>query len=76
MFSISALDLAIGLKELLLNNGYTLDALLKTTPAELALILGIDMYVARIIYTAARRHVSVSQETEDSKDRNETLQNY
>ena len=60
---ISGLDLAIGIKEMLLNNGFSsLDALLKMPPAELALILGIDLYVARLIYLTAKRHIELDIE--------------
>ena len=60
---ISGLDLAVGIKEMLLNNGFTsLDALLKNPPAELAMILGIDLYVARLIYLTAKRHAQMEKE--------------
>jgi hypothetical protein len=60
---ISGLDLAIGIKEMLINHGFSsLDALLKLPPAELALILGIDLYVARLIYVAAKRHIEIDKE--------------
>ena len=60
---ISGLDLAVGIKQMLLANGFTsLDALLKMPPAELALVLGIDMYVARLIYLAAKKHVITDKE--------------
>jgi hypothetical protein len=52
---IHEMDIAIGLKELLISHGFTLDALLETTPAELAAILGIDLYVAKLIRLAAYR---------------------
>ena len=60
---ISGLDLAIGIKEMLISHGFSsLDALLKMPPAELALILGIDLYVARLIYVAAKRHIEIDKE--------------
>ena len=43
------LDLAEGLKELLLVYGFTLELLQRTSSNDLAQILGIDEYVARII---------------------------
>lgn len=52
---IREIDIAIGLKELLTSHGFTLNALLETTPAELAVILGIDLYVAKLIHLAAYR---------------------
>jgi hypothetical protein len=60
---ISGLNLAVGIKEMLANNGFTsLDPLLKISPAELALILGIDLYVARLIYLAAKEHAKMDKE--------------
>jgi hypothetical protein len=59
---LSGLDLAIGIKEMLVNNGFTsLEALLRMPPAELALILGIDLYVARLIYLAAKQHAKMDE---------------
>ena len=43
---INQLDIADGLKELLINNRFTLRLLLKTSTSELAKILGIDEYIA------------------------------
>ena len=60
---ISSLDLAMGIKQLLEAHGFSsLDALLKLPTAELALILGIDMYIARLIYMTAKKHASLEQE--------------
>jgi hypothetical protein len=59
--SIYGLEIAHGIKEMLVNHGFTLDALLKTPPAELALILGIDLYVARLIYEAAKHHLEIKK---------------
>jgi hypothetical protein len=52
---INSLDIADGLKELLIKNGFTLEVLLNTTSSEIAEFLGIDQYVAEIICTAARK---------------------
>jgi len=59
--SIFGLDLATGIKHLLFANGFTsIEAILKMPPAELAIILGIDLYVARLIYLAAKRHKQIA----------------
>jgi hypothetical protein len=51
---INSLDIADDLKELLIKYGYTLE--LSSMPfSKLAEFLGIDLYVARIICTAARK---------------------
>jgi hypothetical protein len=62
--SINGLEIANGLKELLASHGFTLDLILKTPPAEMALILGIDLYVARLIYLVAKRAVDARRESE------------
>lgn len=54
---IHEMDIAIGLKELLISHSFTWDALLEITPAELAVILGIDLYVAKLIRLAAYRRL-------------------
>jgi hypothetical protein len=53
--SINQLDIADGLKELLIRNRFTLKLLLDTQVSGLAKILGIDNYVASIIHHAARK---------------------
>ena len=53
--AINSLDIADGLKELLIKYRYTLEELLKISSSELDEFLGIDLYVAKIICTAARK---------------------
>lgn len=52
---INSLDIADGLKELLIKYRYTLEELSSISFSKLAEFLGIDLYVARIICTAARK---------------------
>jgi hypothetical protein len=52
--TINQLDVADGLKELLISNGFTLRLLLKTPTSELAKILGIDEYIAKLVHDAAK----------------------
>jgi len=52
--SINQLDVADGLKELLISKSFTLKLLLETPVSELAL-LGIDNYITSIIHNAARK---------------------
>jgi hypothetical protein len=53
---IQMLELAIGIKDSLMAAGFTsLDSLLRSSPTEIAAILGIEFYVAKIIVDAARR---------------------
>lgn len=57
--SIDVLDIADGLKELLRENKLMFDRLVQLTPAELADILGIDGYVAKIIFESAKGKASL-----------------
>ena len=50
---INQLDVADGLRNLLISHGFTLKLLLSITSTDLAEILGIDEYVARMIIDAA-----------------------
>jgi hypothetical protein len=60
--SVFALDLASGIREMLIKNGFaSVDTLLETPPAELAITLGIDLYIARLIYHAAKRHTKLER---------------
>lgn len=49
------LELADGLKQLLIDYGFTRRRILKLQPGDLASILGIDDYIAKIICNAAKR---------------------
>ena len=57
--SIDVLDIADGLKELLRENKLMFDRLVQLTPSELADILGIDGYVAKIILESAKGKASL-----------------
>ena len=48
------LEIADGLKELLMDYGFTRSRILKIQSSDLACILGIEDYVARIICNAAK----------------------
>ena len=52
---VKELEIADGLKELLIDCGFTRRRILKLQSADLASILGIDDYVAKIICNAAKR---------------------
>ena len=53
--SINQLDVADGLKELLISKSFTLKLLLDTPLSELAKMLGIDNYIASIFRNAAKK---------------------
>jgi hypothetical protein len=50
---INRLDIAEGLKNMLISNRFSLQSLLVVQPNELAEIFGIDEYVAKLIIAAA-----------------------
>jgi hypothetical protein len=54
---IDQLDIAYGLKQLLMNSSFTLKSLRNIPASELAKILGIDDYVATLINNAVRKLV-------------------
>lgn len=47
---IDALEIAVGLRDALINSGLTMESIHNSGPAEIASILGIDLYVAKIIF--------------------------
>jgi hypothetical protein len=51
---ISQLEIADGLKQLLLSKDFTLKSLLNTSASDLAEILGIDEYIAKIVHSAIK----------------------
>jgi hypothetical protein len=53
--SIRDLEIASGLKESLLKAGFTLEAIASKGPDGLSATLGIEGYVAKIIYDEAKR---------------------
>ncbi|MBV9666753.1 MAG: hypothetical protein JO327_01345 [Nitrososphaeraceae archaeon] len=55
--SIHALEIADGLKDALLQADFTIQSILKHGPAEIASIMGIESYVAEIIFNAAKKAV-------------------
>ena len=52
---INQIEIADGLKDSLIKHGLDLEALLNTTPERTAEILGIDLYVAKLIHIAAMK---------------------
>jgi hypothetical protein len=54
---VSQLEIADGLKELLISKNITITMLLDTPVSELAKILGIDNYIAKLIHDAAKKTV-------------------
>jgi hypothetical protein len=53
--AIQMMEIAPGLKDMLLNAGFTIETIIKCGPSEIAGILGIDLYVAQIIFDTAKK---------------------
>jgi hypothetical protein len=71
---IQMLELAIGIKDSLMAAGFTsLDSLLRSSPTELATLLGIEFYVAKIIVDAARRAAGKGDNDEGNGDSMATM---
>jgi len=58
---INQLDIADGLKELLLNSGFTLKSLLNASVSDLAKTLGIDEHVAKLVSDAVNKAIKRSR---------------
>ncbi len=60
---IQMLEVAIGIKDSLIAAGFTsLDSLLRSSPTDIAAILGIELYVAKLIIEAARNAAGCGSE--------------
>ena len=58
---INQLDIADGLKELLMGGGFTLKSLLNASASDLAKILSIDDYVAKLVSDAVNKAIKTSR---------------
>ncbi|HYV52700.1 MAG TPA: hypothetical protein VE971_05340 [Candidatus Eisenbacteria bacterium] len=58
---INQLDIADGLKELLLSRSFTPKSLLNASVSDLAKILGIDEYVAKLVSDAVNKAIKRSR---------------
>jgi hypothetical protein len=58
--AIDLLEIASGLKDALINSGLTIESILNSGPVEIASMLGIDVYVAKIIFDATEKSVNNS----------------
>ena len=64
---IQMLEVAIGIKDSLVAAGFTsLESLLRSNPAEIAAVLGIEMYVAKLIIDAAKSAAGQSSEINET----------
>ncbi|MFY9869674.1 MAG: hypothetical protein WAK17_08150 [Candidatus Nitrosopolaris sp.] len=53
------MSIADGLKAILVEYGFSSERLIRLSPSDLASILGIDEYVAKIIQNAAKEQISL-----------------
>ena len=58
-FGIHMLEIADGLKDALIHAGFTIESILNLGPGEIASTIGIDIYVAKIIFMAAEKAVGM-----------------
>jgi hypothetical protein len=57
---INQLDIADGLKGLLISSDFTIESLLNTSASDFAKILGIDEYVAKLLVDAINKATKTS----------------
>jgi len=57
---INRMEIANGLKELLISSGFTVKSLLNTSASDFAKILGIDEYVAKLLTDAINKAIKRS----------------
>ena len=62
---INQLDIADGLKQLLISSGFTLRSLLNSSTSDFAKILGIDEYVAKLVRGAVNKAIRRSRSYHD-----------
>jgi hypothetical protein len=64
---IQMLEVAIGIKDSLMAAGFTsLDSLLRSSPTDIAAILGIELYVAKLIIDAAKSAAGQNSERDNT----------
>jgi len=78
--SIQLLEIAPGLKDSLGNAGFTIKSIVNAGPNEIASALGIEPYVAKIIFDAAKKIVEentlLGQPTTTTSGAAASLKNY
>ncbi|HEY7080207.1 MAG TPA: hypothetical protein VH500_10930 [Nitrososphaeraceae archaeon] len=66
--SIEELEIASGLKKMLIDAGFTADSILHYGIDEISTVLGIEIYVAKLIFDAAKRFDQTKQRSNFLKD--------
>ena len=67
---IHTLEIADGLKDALVHSDFTIESILKHEPSKIASIMGIDLYVAEIIFNAAEKAVKSDGFVQQQQDNN------
>ena len=67
---IQTLEIANGLKHALMHADLTIESILEGGPGKIASTIGIDLYVAKIIFNAAKKAANANDltELENNKD--------
>ena len=60
---INRIEIADGLKELLISSGFTVKSLSNTSTSDFAKILGIDEYVAKLLSDAVNKAINTPTST-------------
>jgi hypothetical protein len=58
MAAVEDMNIATGLKDALLNAGMSIEKILNSKPSRISNILGVDQYVAKLIYEEAKKAVT------------------
>jgi hypothetical protein len=71
---IQMLEVAIGIKDSLMAAGFTsLDSLLRSNPTDIAAVLGIELYVAKLIIDEAKRASGRENEADAENNNNNAI---
>ena len=74
--NIHALEIADGLKDALIHADFTIESILEYGPGEIASIIGIDPYVAKIIFNAAKKAAKPNVSTQKNHYHNNNTKSF
>lgn len=58
MAAVHHMNIATGLKDALLNAGMSIEKIVNSNPSIISNVLGVDQYVAKLIYEEAKKTVT------------------
>ena len=58
MAAVDDMNIATGLKDALLKAGMSIEKILNSKPSRISNILGVDQYIAKLIYEEAKKAVT------------------